>query len=164
MTDRTLLTSEEKRLIVGSFRLIVPVAETVGDLFYGRLFDDKPQYRELFSEDMTKQKRKLMAMLGFITQSLDWTEDQWRDNVSPQEDLFLVVLALGRRHHVLYKIPDDAYGPVELALMWALDQGLGQAFTPELRRAWSKLYRALATSMLMGAKASNIKMDFGQIS
>lgn len=161
MTARTLLTSDERSLIVGTYRLIVPIWETVADLFYGRLFEDKPQYRALFPEDMTKQKRKMMAMLAFITKSLDWTEEQWREDVSPQEDLFLVVLALGRRHHVLYKIPEDAYGPVGLALMWALHQGLGQAFTPELQRAWSKLYRVLATSMRMGAKASNIKMEFG---
>ena len=117
----------------------------------------------LFPEDMTKQKRKLMAMLAFITKSLDWTEAQWKEDVAPEEDLFLVVLALGRRHHSLYKIPDDAYGPVEVALLWALDQGLGQTFTPELRQAWTKLYRALATNMKMGAKTSRIKMDFGRI-
>lgn len=164
MTKRTLLSADEKHLIVGTYRLIVPVWETVADLFYGRLFEDKPQYRELFPDDMTKQKRKLMAMLAFITKSLDWTEEQWQETVAPQEDLFLVVLALGRRHHALYKVPDDAYGPVELALMWALDQGLGQAFTPELRQAWGKLYRVLSTSMRMGARASSIKMEFGRIS
>ena len=161
MTGNSLLTSDEKSLIVGTYRLIVPIWETVADLFYDRLFEDKPQYRELFPEDMTKQKRKLMAMLAFITKSLDWTEEDWQEEIAPQEDLFLVVLALGRRHHVLYKIPDDAYGPVGLALLWALDQGLGGAFTPELQRAWTKLYQALATSMQMGAKASNIKMEFG---
>ena len=163
MTDRTLLTATEKQMIVGTYRLIVPVAETVADLFYGRLFEDRPQYRALFPDDMTKQKHKLVGMLAFITKSMDWTEKQWREDVNPQEDLFLVVLALGRRHHELYKIPEDSYGPVEQALIWALDQGLGQSFTPELCVAWTKLYRALATSMKMGAKASRIKMDFGRV-
>ena len=164
MTERTLLTADEKHLIVGTYRLIVPVWETVADLFYRRLFEDEPRFRELFPGDMTKQKRKLMAMLAFVTKSLDWTEEQWRDEVAPQEDLFLVVLALGHRHHALDEIPGDVYGPVERALIWALDQGLGQAFTPQLRDAWSKLYRTLATSMRMGAGASGIKMDIGRIS
>lgn len=163
MSGGTLLSDEEKRLIVGAFRLIVPVAETVADLFYARLFEDRPHYRKLFPDDMSGQKRKLIAMLSFITKSLDWTEEEWRDDVDPQDDLFLVVLALGRRHHDLYKIPEDSYEPVEVSLMWALDQGLGQAFTPELRRAWTKLYRSLATSMKIGAKASRIKMEFGRI-
>ena len=163
MTERTLLNADEKTLIVGTYRLIAPVWETVADLFYGRLFEDQPHYRQLFPEDMTDQRRKLMAMLAFITKSLDWTEEQWKEDVAPQQDLFLVVLALGRRHHALYKIPDDAYGPVERALLWALENGLGQAFTPELQRAWTKLYRILATSMRLGAKASSIKMEFGRI-
>ena len=163
MTEKLLLNSDEKNMIVGSYRLVVPVWETVADLFYGRLFEDQPQYRQLFPEDMTGQKRKLMTMLAFITRSLDWTEEQWKEDVAPQEDLFLVVLALGRRHHVLYKIPDDSYGSVGGALLWALDQGLGQAFTPEIRVAWSKLYSSLSTTMQMGAKLSSIKMDFGRI-
>ena len=161
MTGKTLLTSDEKSLIVGSYRLIVPIWETVADLFYNRLFEERPQYRELFPEDMTEQKRKMMSMLAFIAKSLDWTEEEWREDVAPQEDLFLVALALGRRHHMLHKIPDDAYKPVGLALLWALDRGLGRAFTPDLRRAWSKLCGALVTSAQMGARASNLQTEFG---
>lgn len=159
-----ILTPSEKRLIVNTYRLIVPISETVAGLFYRRLFEEEPEYRTLFSEDMSKQKGKFMAMLAFITKSLDWAEEQWKEDVAPEEDLFLVVLALGRRHHLLYKILDEAYGPVEVALLWALDQGLGQAFTPDLRLAWTKLYRALAASMQMGAKGSRIKMEFGRLS
>ena len=163
MSDSSVLTVDEKRLIVSSFRLIVPISETVGDLFYRHLFEARPEYRKLFSEDMTKQKRKLMAMIAFITKSLDWAEEQWRNDVRPEEDLFLVVLALGRRHHSLYKIPDEAYYPVQTALLWALEQGLGQTFTPELRQAWVKLYRALATSMQLGATSARIDMELGYL-
>ena len=158
-----ILTDNEKNLIVTSYRLVVPVSETVADLFYGYLFETKPHYRRLFADDMTRQKRKLITMLTFITRSLDWTEQQWKEDVEPEDDLCLVVLALGRRHNSLYKIPDDAYGPVEAALMWSLDQGLGQAFTPEIRQAWTKLYRVLAMTMKMGAKASLINMEFGRV-
>ena len=163
MSKSTVLTADEKRMIVSTYRLVVPISETVGDLFYRRLFGEQPQYRDLFPEEMSKQKQKLMSMLAFITKSLDWTEDQWKEDVRAEEDLFLVVLALGRRHHSLYNIPGEAYGPVETALLWALDQGLGQTFTPELRQAWTKLYRALATSMQLGAKTSRINMEFGRI-
>ena len=113
MSESPVLTAGEKQMIVSTYRLVVPISETVGDLFYRRLFEEQPQYRELFPEDMTKQKQKLMSMLAFITKSLDWTEEQWQEDVRAEEDLFLVVLALGRRHHSLYKIPDEAYGPVD---------------------------------------------------
>ena len=163
MSGKTLLTAAEKQMIVSSYRLVAPISETVGDLFYRRLFETRPQYRTLFPEDMSKQKRKLMTMLAFIAECLDWADEEWRQDIRPDEDLFLVVLALGRRHHVLYKIPDDAYGPVGTSLLWALEHGLGEAFTGDVRRAWSKLYSVLATSMRLGAKSSRIKMDFGYI-
>ena len=163
MSESALLTADEKQMIVGSYRLIAPISETVGDLFYQRLFETQPQYRGLFPKDMSKQKRKLTTMLAFIARCLDWTEGQWRQSIRPDEDLFLVVLALGRRHHVLYKIPDDAYGPVGASLFWALEQGLGEAYTKELHQAWSKLYTVLATSMQLGAKSSRIKMEFGYV-
>ena len=158
-----ILTATEKQLVVKSFRLVVPISETVADLFYRRLFEDEPQYRQLFPDDMADQQRKLMAMLLFVARSLDWTDEQWKEVVAPEEDLFLVVLALGRRHHTLYRIPHDAYGPVEAALLWALDQGLGHAFTPSLREAWTKLYRSLAATMKMGASATRINTNFGRI-
>ena len=158
-----ILTATEKQLIASTYRLVIPVAETVADLFYRHLFEGEPRYRRLFPKDMTGQKRKLVAMLTFIAQSLNWAEEQWRDDVAPEEDLFLVVLALGRRHHLLYKIPSDAYGRVETALLWALEQGLGQEFTSDLRDAWTKLYRALAATMMMGATATRISMDFGRV-
>jgi hemoglobin-like flavoprotein len=163
MSGSALLSADEKRMIVRSYRLIEPISETVGDLFYRRLFEMHPQYRPLFPDDMTRQKQKLMTMLAFIAKCLDWTEEQWRQNIKPDDDLFLVVLALGRRHHALYKIPDDAYGPVVASLLWALEQGLGQAYTKEVGRAWSKLCNVVATSMQLGAKSSRIKMEFGQV-
>lgn len=163
VSGSALLSADEKQMIVSSYRLIEPISETVGDLFYRRLFEMHPQYRSLFPDDMTKQKRKLMTMLAFIAKCLDWTEEHWKQNIQPDDDLFLVVLALGRRHHVLYKIPDDAYGPVVASLLWALEQGLGPAFTEDFRRAWNKLCNVVATSMQLGAKSSRIKMEFGYV-
>ena len=40
--ENMILTDSEKHLIASSYRLVVPVAETVADLFYKRLFDEKP--------------------------------------------------------------------------------------------------------------------------
>jgi hemoglobin-like flavoprotein len=148
-----VFSDSEKEIVLRNWRLVVPIAETAADLFYRRLFELRPEYRSLFGEDMTAQKRKLIRMLAFIVRSLEWREDQWKDDVDPQEDLMLVVLALGRRHQDLYKIPPDSYGSVGEALLWTLGQGLGDAFTPTARDVWTKLYTLLATTMQMGATA-----------
>ncbi|MBC7976384.1 MAG: hypothetical protein H7138_15545 [Myxococcales bacterium] len=145
-----VLSDVEKKLILDSWRLVVPIKDTAADLFYRRLFELKPSYQQLFQGDMASQKRKLIAMLAFVVKSLDWPETAWRDNVAEEDDLFLVVLALGRRHSELYHVPDAAYGTVAEALLWALDYGLGKEFTAPVKAAWTKIYTLIATAMKMG--------------
>jgi hemoglobin-like flavoprotein len=145
-----MLNDAEKKLILNSWRLVVPIKDTAADLFYRRLFELKPAYQQLFKGDMAAQKRKLIAMLAFIVKSLDWPDSAWRDNVAEDDDLFLVVLALGRRHSELYSVPDAAYATVGEALLWTLDYGLGKEFTPPVRAAWTKVYGLISTAMKMG--------------
>jgi hemoglobin-like flavoprotein len=145
-----MLNDAEKKLIVNSWRLVVPIKETAADLFYRRLFELEPSYQRLFTSDMAAQKRKLIAMLAFIVKSLDWPDAAWRDNVAEEDDLFLVALALGRRHSELYRVPDSAYATVGEALLWTLDYGLAKEFTGPVRAAWTKVYGLIATAMKMG--------------
>ena len=119
-----------------------------GTVFPLHVFE--PRYRSLFPQDMAPQKRKLLAMLAFIVKSVDWPEEAWKETVSPEEDLFLVVLALGRRHSELYEVPDASYDTVAEALLWTLDYGLGEAFTEEVREAWASMYTLVAKTMKMG--------------
>jgi len=144
-----MLTHAQKDTIRRTWKLVEPIADSVPDLFYKRLFDIAPQYRSLFSEDMTAQKRKLATMLAFVVKSIDWPEEFWTDRISPDQDLVMVVAALGRRHAQLYRVPDEAYVPVGEALMWTLDYGLGEAFTGEVREAWAALYGVLSKCMIM---------------
>jgi hemoglobin-like flavoprotein len=145
-----MLDDQQKLLVKDSWRMVVPIAETAADLFYKRLFELRPDYRVYFKGDMVSQKRKLIAMLSFIVKAVDWPDSAWREQVAVENDLFLIVLALGRRHSDLYAIPDATYDTVGEALLWTLDYGLGKAFTPEVRAAWTQLYTLLALTMKMG--------------
>ena len=73
-----------------------------------------------------------------------------------------MVLALGRRHSDIYRIPEESYADVGEALLWTLDYGLGDAFTDETRTAWTKLYSLLSRIMIMGGTSSRLKMNFGR--
>jgi hemoglobin-like flavoprotein len=145
-----MLTEAQKAAVRRSWQLVVPIGDTAADLFYRRLFELQPTYRRLFAEDLAPQKRKLLAMLAFIVRTLDWDDARWRDPVAAEDDLFLVVLALGLRHAELYRVPDDSYDVVGEALLWTLDYGLGEAFTAEVRDAWARVYDLLARTMKMG--------------
>lgn len=158
-----MLTDADKRDIVRSWRLVVPIAETAAELFYKRLFELKPEYVDLFPADMSGQRRKLVTMLSFIVKSLDWMQEDWEEEIDPEDDLALVVLAMGRRHSSLYKIPDESYDHVGAALIWTLEQGLGDAFTPDLRDSWTRLYHLLATTMKIGGRSARVEMDLGRV-
>jgi hemoglobin-like flavoprotein len=153
-----VLSEEQKVAIVRSWRLVVPISETAAELFYKRLFELDPATRDLFPQDMSSQRRKLMQTLHFVVKALDWPDSAWAEDVDPQEDLFLVVLALGRRHRQLYRVQDQQYEVVGSALLWTLDQGLGEAFTPEVQAAWAKVYTLLATLMKCAKDDSEVEI------
>ncbi len=147
------LTEADKQAIKASWRLVIPIKDTAAELFYRRLFELKPDYRKLFNTDMAVQRNKLMGMLGFIVKALDWPDSMWQEEVDHNSDLFLVVLALGRRHSHLYGIPEESYVTVREALLFALDFGLGQAFDPATRAAWERMYDIVSLTMKMGVSS-----------
>jgi hemoglobin-like flavoprotein len=156
-----MITDVEKDDIRRTWKLVVPIAPTAADLFYKRLFELRPEYAQLFSSDLTAQKRKLLQMLAFIVKSLDWPESAWKDTTSAEEDLVLVVLALGRRHKDLYRVPEESYAVVGEALLWTLDYGLGPAFDDAARTAWLHVYQLVSTTMRMGAAMTNPEAAIG---
>jgi nitric oxide dioxygenase len=60
------------------------------------------------------------------------------------------VKALGARHSG-YGVTAAHYAIVGETLLWTLERGLGEGFTPEMRSAWAKVYGVLAATMQAGA-------------
>ena len=129
------LSPRQIELVQSSFAKVAPIAEDAAKLFYDRLFEIAPEVRPLFKGDMKEQGAKLMAMLARAVSALD-----------KLDDLVPVVQELGRRHHG-YGVTAEHYGPVGEALLWTLEQGLGDAFTPAVKAAWTKVYGLLAEVM-----------------
>jgi hemoglobin-like flavoprotein len=150
-----MITDSDKDVIKRTWKLVVPIADTAADLFYKRLFELRPDYTALFTNDLAAQKKKLLQMLAFIVKSLDWPESAWKDPVSAEEDLVFVVLALGRRHKDLYRVPQESYAVVGEALLWTLDYGLGKSFDDAARSAWLHVYQLVSTTMRMGSALAN---------
>jgi hemoglobin-like flavoprotein len=133
------MTPHQIKLVQTSFAQVAPIAATAADLFYGRLFEIAPDVRAMFPDDLSGQKKKLMAMLGTAVAGL-----------SRIDTLLPAVRALGQRH-VGYGVSAEQYVPVGAALLWTLEKGLGEAFTPEVREAWATTYRVLASTMINAA-------------
>ena len=135
-----MLTVAQKTLVQDSFATIAPIADDAAVLFYGRLFELDPSLKRLFRGDMAEQRRKLMQMLTAAVKGLDRLDQ-----------LVPVVEDLGRRH-VAYGVADSHYDTVGEALLWTLVAGLGRAFTPDVRDAWTTVYGLLATTMREAAR------------
>jgi hemoglobin-like flavoprotein len=128
-------------LVQESWEQVLPIANTAAQLFYQRLFELDPSLRRLFTQtDMAEQRKKLMQMITVAVRGL-----------TRLDELVPAVEALGNRH-AGYGVTDAHYGTVATALLWTLEQGLGEGFTPEVREAWIETYTILATVMQNGAR------------
>jgi len=133
------MTPEQKDLVQYTFKEVLPIADTAAKLFYGKLFELDPELEPLFKGDMEEQGRKLMQMISAAVNGLDDL-----DSIVP------AVEQLGKRH-VGYGVKDEHYDTVAAALLWTLEQGLGTAFTPDAKEAWTVVYGILANTMKSAA-------------
>lgn len=135
------LTARQKSLVQTSWSQVEPIAETAATLFYAKLFELDPALKPLFTSDPKEQGKKLMTMIAFAVRGLD--------NLAA---LVPAVQNMGKRH-TGYGVEDSHYATVGAALIWTLGQGLGPAFTDEVKDAWTAVYTILADTMKAGAAA-----------
>jgi hemoglobin-like flavoprotein len=126
-----------------SFTLVESIADKVAALFYARLFELDPSLRQLFRSDLKSQGRKLMSSIKMVVIEIDNP-----DRIST------AVHSLGKRHNG-YGVQSAHYATFGEALLWALEQSLGEAYSPEVASAWISAYSLLSSLMQeAGAEAT----------
>ena len=138
------MTSQEKQLVQTSFEKIRPQAEAAASLFYGHLFELDSRLEKLFTDELRSQGFSLMQMVAVTVSGLDRL-----DEPTPQ------LHELGARH-AGYGVGEHDYETVRTALLWTLDRVLGDAFTPEVRDAWSAVYELPGDTVKAGASEALI--------
>jgi hemoglobin-like flavoprotein len=133
------MTSEQVALVQQSFAKVAPISDAAAVMFYDRLFEVAPAVRAMFPADMTEQRKKLMGTLAVVVNGL-----------SNLESILPAASALARRH-VAYGAKPEHYPVVGAALLWTLEQGLGEAWTAELAAAWTVAYTTLSGYMISEA-------------
>lgn len=130
------MTDEQITMVQTTFLKVLSISDAAATLFYQRLFELDPTTKPLFARaDMERQKHVLMSTLKTVVLGL-----------RNFDSVRVAVESLGRRH-VYYKVEERHYATVGQALLWALEQGLGADFTPEVKEAWTKAYLFLAGVM-----------------
>lgn len=138
------MNNEQKALVQQSFEIVLTIEEAAAALFYGRLFELDPSLRPMFKGDIKEQGAKLMATLKVAVTSLNRLDQ-----------LLPALQGLGRRH-VNYGVTDAHYDTVASALLWTLEKGLGDVFTPECKQAWIEVYTLVA--MVMKEAAARVAL------
>ncbi|MBL8682467.1 MAG: protein kinase [Myxococcales bacterium] len=124
-------------LVQSTFEMLAPKADEFGSAFYERLFEQYPAAQSLFANtDMVTQRAMLIDVLAKVVKGFDRIEDILPD-----------VRELGRRH-ISYGVQPVHYKFVGRALLEALEQFLGEHFTPEVHVAWMEMYAMLARTMI----------------
>jgi hemoglobin-like flavoprotein len=130
------MTLQEIALVQLAFQQIAPRAEQVGFAIYERIFELDPSSRALFREDMRPQVKRFVAALSTVVGSLD--------NLTP---ILESIRSLGRRH-ASYGVEPRHFELGGIALLATLEAELGNAYTPEMRAAWTRAYDILAGAMV----------------
>src|SRR5712671_1088637 len=133
------MTPDQVQLVQQSFSKVAPIADQAAVLFYGRLFEIAPQVKAMFPADMTEQRKKLMATLAVVVNGL-----------SNLESVLPAASALAMRH-VSYGAKAEHYPVVGAALLWTLEKGLGEDWTPAVADAWTTAYGTLSGYMIAEA-------------
>ena len=133
------MTPEQVNLVQQSFAKVAPISEQAAALFYDRLFEVAPAVRSMFPDDMTEQRKKLMATLAVVVSGL-----------TNLEAVLPAASALAKRH-VSYGAQPEHYPVVGGALLWTLEKGLGDAWTSDTAAAWTAAYGTLSGYMISEA-------------
>ena len=129
------MKAEQLTLVLDSLVLVQPKADEIAKSFYIHLFEIAPVAKKLFTGDMEQQGAMLMTSLSLAVSGL-----------SDMESILPSVQALGERHFS-YGVKPEHFQPALESFIWALEQHLGERFTPALKDAWTMAFRSLTDAM-----------------
>lgn len=140
------MTKENFELVKRSWATISKIDfEIVGGTFYIRLFEIAPALRPMFkTTTMAEQSVKLGCMLSYVIAKFE-----------SMDELLDEIKALALRH-TRYGVKEDHYKAVGEALLWTLEQGLGEYWNEELDIAWKDFYDTLSAEMISAQAYSHI--------
>ncbi|XWN30551.1 MAG: globin family protein [Devosia sp.] len=145
------MTREQVIHVQATWQEVLPIADLAADLFYERLFEIDPNVKALFTKtDLSQQKRTLLQALAATIARLNDP-----DAVARQ------LQDLGGRH-ATYGVEAHHYALVGEALLWTLEKGLDDRWSPEIQQAWTAAYAMIAQQMLEGAGAVPSNTGRGQ--
>jgi hemoglobin-like flavoprotein len=130
------ISKRQTDLVKSTFDQFLEAGNTGAIRFYERLFEEAPQLRKLFHDDMELQARMFLQSLNVIVSSLSSTERAAR-----------VLKRLGEKHHG-YGVEADHYSVMGTVLVKTIREVLGDDFSTEAAEAWTAAFRLISSIMI----------------
>jgi len=133
----------DARLLKESFTAVSGRAPELAEFFYARLFllaaeRGHPQVRAMFPRDMDTQRGRLVnALVRIVSAVIEGDLD----------GLTVYLTGLGK-DHLMFGVEPAHFGLVGEALLAALAEYAGDAWTPETAQAWAQAYGVAAEVMI----------------
>lgn len=144
------LTEEMKLEVNETWKLVAEDLTGHGIVFFKRVFELAPEALALFSfkeeenlyesEALKKHANKVMTTVGVAVAGL-----------ADVAKLVPVLESLGKRHKGRGVLPVH-YDVVGAALLFALEKGLGDKWTDDVKDAWATVYDVVASTMIKGGE------------
>lgn len=135
-----MLESYQVRQLQTSFAEVLRWPDIAADHFYGELFNRSPEMRIFFKEDLLAQRSALIDSLELAV-----------SGAATPDHFFGYVEDLGRRH-AGYGVRREHYDSAGVALIWMLEQVLGDGFTDDTRETWETFWERIARTMISASE------------
>ncbi|KAJ1104732.1 hypothetical protein NDU88_002141 [Pleurodeles waltl] len=147
------LSDAEKQMIRDTWSQVTEDPLVHGIVWFTRLFDLEPDLVPLFkyngvcyssaqdclaSPDFLDHIRKVLSVIDAAVTSLE--------SLSSLEEY---LTGLGRKHKAI-GVKMASFNTVGESLLYALEKGLGENFTPDTRASWARLYAMVVDVMSRG--------------
>lgn len=139
------LNDQQIKAIRSSWGKVLPNKEEHGKLLFYKVFEMAPHLKDLFpfgsdltQPQFTEHALRVMNTIDLAVKNLD------------NPDVLVPALKELGRVHAMFQLTNREFEYVGQALLSVLEEGLGEAFTPALKAAWTDLY-AIITDIMVTA-------------
>jgi hemoglobin-like flavoprotein len=139
MTQQQVVTVQKTWKL---FRGVKP--DFIADVFYSKLFADKPSLKKMFKHPIEAQYKKLVDMVNMLVGRLHHLDEITSD-----------LRQLATRH-VGYGVKEEHYQMVCDALLWTLEHGLGSDWNEDVKQAWTECYKTISGTMKEAAATGEV--------
>ena len=145
---RISMTPAQIRLLQKSFIAIKPIKAQIGLDFYGKLFELAPETRAFFISNLERQWRNLMSVFEKLVSDELPSMLTVPVTDSGSKEVSLPGITELAHHYATRGAGPEHLPAAKTALLWALEQHLGEAYDEETADAWAIAFDLIAASMI----------------